>query len=144
MFFFFFFFSCSWPHWFFPRRVYTVRSQSFGRGVKESQVASHPRFTVRGTQSKKICFQTCGRSLSGVSSLKLFSKRREHAIMLSPSLLPGKRVESSHSFITWPIHNYPLKFRGRSPSMNTQRHYCGQKWAGLVNTILFILKKFFS
>lgn len=73
-----------------------------------------------------------------------FPKNREHGTHIALLASPMQAVGSWDSFITWPIHNSPLKFRGRSPSMNTQRHYCGQKWAGLVNTILFILKKFFS
>lgn len=58
---------------------------------------------------------------------EVISTDENTAVVLLSLLLPCKQVGSSDSFITWPIHNSPLKFRGRSPSMNTQRHYCGQK-----------------
>lgn len=70
----------------------------------------------------------------------ILQKERERAATLLRSS-PCEPVGGLDSFITQPIHNSPLKCRGRSPSMNAQRHYCGYKRAALVNTILFILKK---
>ena len=106
----------------------------------------HPRFIAGGTPSRSWLLDPKQAALLGVRPGELFSRRRERAVTLQRSS-PCEPVGGLDSFITQPIHNSPLKCRGRSPSMNAQRHYCGHKRAASVNTILFILKKkkfFFS